>query len=1127
MTKSAFRFSRVMSSNGASRRRTVLKTVLLMKCILLLLTAFVVTARAEGVAQSVSLTGKNLTLRQVFQSIEKQTGYVATYNKELVNENEVLTLLVRDMLLRNALDLIARQRSLTYIIQDKTIFLSPAGKASPKREELAAGEAIIPPGDFNGRVVDSVGQPLAGASVLVKGSRTGAQTDAGGHFTLKDLDRNAVLVVSYTGYVTSEFVLTEQAAGFRGTMLLSLKNSDSRLDEVQVIAYGTTSKRLSTGNVATVKAEDIQKQPVSNPIMTIAGRVAGVQVTEGGGIAGSNFKIVIQGQNTISAGLLPLYIIDGVPFGGKPVEATAGASTSAPPIVGGLGLSPLNTLSPSDIESITILKDADATAIYGSRAANGVVLITTKKGKAGKTKLELDVYNGISRINRMLPMLNAAQYLDMRRQAFKNDNITPTTANAADLTSFNTGSDNDFQKLFFGKTGHFTNVAATLSGGNDLTQFLVNVNHRHEGTVLPGNSGDDRSEIRYNLQHQTADKKFHINSSVSYTRDDNNIAPLYINQIYALPANLPLYNTNGSLAWYTGYTNPQAALNNIYNTKTNNLLANASLSYNIIPGLSVKTDFGYNRIGVNAVTASLIAAQNPANAATATGQVTKINTTNELVVIEPQLNYAHNYGKLKLDALIGGTYQNTNYNQEFFLLGSFKNDALYNDLGSITPLISANGFIVNKYVSGFGRLNFNWAGKYILNGSYRRDGSSRFSPGNRFGNFGSIGAAWIFSEENFSKGHINWLSFGKLRASYGSIGNDQINDYGYTPVYQSGFTTYNGQTGLAPSGVKNNGNYSWEVTKKLNVSIDLGLLKDKITFTASYFRNRTSNLLVNNVPLASQAGFAGYVGNLPNTLVQNRGFEFELGTLNVQSKQFTWRTSANLTIARNKLLAYPALETASYSSGYFTQGYVVGQSLNLLSGYEYTGMKNGLPTVADLNGSGTITPGLVANNKGDFAVLGTKDPRFYGGLNNSLTYGRFQLDFLLQFVSQKGYNIYSYLNTIGFPAPGGNYNLPEDILHYNFTYSTLASSAASQAYNNYFKLSSATVSDASFVRLKNVSLAYKFPQGITGIGVKSLNLYFRGQNLFTVTKYIGFDPETQGSAIPPMKLYTLGLQASF
>lgn len=1091
------------------------KLVLVMKLTTLLIIVALVQASARGYGQKITLKETNVPLEKILSSIEKQSGYVFFYDSKDVSRT--VNVDVKNAGIEEVLSECFRNTPLTYKIAGKTVFLQQK-TAQASRVTVSPASILI---DVRGRVVDEKGEPLPGVSVKAGGTGKSVITNSNGVFTLAGVDRGSKLTISFIGYKT----LSVEAEPDLGT--LHLEVTISALDAVQVIGYGTTTRRLTTGAVAAVESVDIEKQPVSNPIMTLTGRMAGVQVTEGGGISGSNYKIVIQGQNSITAGVLPLYVIDGIPFGGKPIEATAGASTSAPPIVGGLGLSPLNTISPNDIESITVLKDADATAIYGSRAANGVVLITTKKGKAGKTTLDAEVYSGMSEISRTLPMLNAAQYLSVRQQAFKNDGITPTAANAADLTSFNTGSNNNFQDIFFGNTGHFTNAVATLSGGNELTRFLISANTRHEGTILPGNSGDDRTEVRYNLQHHIPGNKFYINTSASFTKDNNNIAPLYMSQIYALPPNLPLYTSEGRLAWYTGYTNPAAALKNVYSVKTNNLLANATLGYNILPGLGFKTDLGYNRISVNSVTASLIAAQNPANAATATGQVTKISTTNDLVVIEPQFNYGMSLAGGKLDALLGGTYQKGNYDQDLFLLGSFKNDALYNDLGSITPLISANGFIDTRFVSVFGRLNYNWGGKYIVSGNYRRDGSSRFSPGHRFGNFGSVGAAWIFSEENFIKDHLSWLSFGKLRSSYGSVGNDQINDYGYAPVYQSGFTTYNGQTGLAPSGIVNNSSYSWEVTKKFNLSLDLGFLKDRISVSGTFFRNRTSDLLVYSVPLASQAGFTGYTGNLPGTLVQNKGFELELNTTNVRTKRFTWSSSANLTIARNKLLAYPGLETASYSSGYFSQGYAVGYSLNLLSGYRYTGMVNGLPTVADLNGNGTISTGLAVNHKGDFDILGTKDPKFYGGLSNSVSYNHFQLDFLFQFVKQKAYNIYSYLNTIGFPAPGGNYNLPEDILKYNFTYSTLAGSAASQAYNNYFKLSDETVSDASFIRLKNVSLAYKFPRGLKSIGVKNLSVYLRGQNVWTITNYIGFDPETQGTVIPPLKLYTLGLQASF
>lgn len=1099
-------FTRILSQLP----RWIPKFLILMKLTFFLLLISLVHVNAASYGQKITLNKKEVALQYLLDEISRQSGYDIFYDANSLKGIAPLSVNFKNLDIEQAINKCVAHLPLAFSIENKAVVIRQ--KSNSVIDRVVSYLISI---NINGIVTDEPGNPLPGATVVASygNTRLVAITNAKGEFTLKGVNEKALITISCVGFNSKQI----SAAANIGKIVL--EPAVSKLDEVSVQAYGQTSKRFSTGNISTVKSEEIAKQPISNPILALAGRTSGVYIRESNGTPGSNFDIVIQGQNTIQAGKLPLYIIDGIPFGGKPIENTVGVVSA-----GESGFSPLNTLSPNDIDNISVLKDADATAIYGSRAANGVVLITTKKGVKGKTTINAELYGGINKVGRTIPMLNAEQYLSMRTQGFTYDKITPTALNAPDLTVFNTGGNIDMQKLLAGNTGHFTNANLSVSGGEQNTQFLLSGNFRKESSVVSNDFSDLKVQGRFNVQHQSNNRRFKANANISVAKERNEPATLLLGSVYNLPPNLPVYNADGSLAWETGYTNPLAGLKNINKYDSFNLLSNLGFSYEVTKGLNFKTDVAFNHINVNSISATTRASKNPASSTAGIGNSTLTNTANELYQVEPQLNYNTVIGKGKLEALIGGTYQYTHNVQPVFATGTFVNDALYNDLGSLNITLKGSGEAETKYASFFGRVNYNWDKKYILNASYRIDGSSKFPPGYRYGKFGSIGAAWIFSEEDFIKKELSWLSFGKLRSSYGSIGNDQIADNGYVAPYVSSGVAYGGVSGLYVSRLANLANYSWELTKKFNLSLDLGFFKDQVLLTGSFFRNETQDLLMSSVPIASQSGFTGYTGNLAGIKVENKGLELELSTINLNKKGFSWRTSFNFTAPKNRLRSYPELENSAYASGASGTGMVIGKSLNLLSGYIFTGFENGLPTVKDVNGDGKITAGLSENNRGDFVALGTSDPKFYGGLNNSLSYKGFQLDFLFQFVKKTAPNIYRDLVS----APGNNSNFPTSIYDYPFIYSSQSSSDASKAYLSLFRLSSAGFSDASFVRLKNVSLTYNLSEKILKpVNVQRANVYLRAQNLFTITKYNGLDPETTGVGMPLLKLVTIGLQASF
>ncbi|BAV06955.1 TonB-dependent receptor [Filimonas lacunae] len=1071
-------------------------------------------ANAAGFAQQVTIKKNGISLKSFFREIKRQTGYDVIYADKVLNDKKTINAAFQNTSLQAALEKALEGQTVSFVVEDKSIIVS--------RKLNAAYNNYIPPPpgiEIQGKIVDEHNQPLAGVNIkaaitgnpahaewapLVITGTTASRAD--GSFSVTVSEAARYLIFSYVGYDTKIVEIDNQH--FITVAMVAGKNA---LDDIQIVAYGTTTRRMATGSVTSVKSEQLQKQPVSNPLQALAGRAAGVYITEAAGVAGSTVSLQIRGQNSISAGINPLYIIDGVPYSSAATENSSG--TYSPTAIVGGGLSPFDNIPTSDIEAIEILKDADATAIYGSRAANGVVVITTKKGKSGTMKIDANVYSGISKITRGIHMLSTEQYLAMRKKAFANDNITPTVANAPDLINFGSG-ETDFLKYIMGNNSHFTDATVGISGGAKNTQYLISSNFRHQSAVVPGSYSDNKGTVRFNIQSQSEKNIFSINLSGAYTKNINNLPNASVSGVYALPPNLPLYKADGSFYWDNNYTNPAAALKGPMSFTSDNIIANSTLKFNILPGLSFKTDLGFNRLTVSSVKASTRASRNPNT--TTTGSVTLQTNYTQVYNIEPQLNYTRRIGSGKLDVLAGGTYQRTKFVEPYFITGSFTNDLLYNDLSSVTQLLSGSGFLDNKYLSMFGRITYSLSSKYILNFNGRRDGSSRFGPGKRFGNFGSVGGAWIFTEEKWARHHLPWISFGKLRGSYGTLGNDQVGDYAYLSLYSSFslYPSYNGVSALNPVRLSND-KFSWEVTKKLELAADVNFLDDRISLTAAWYRNRSTNLLL-SVPVPTQTGFTSYVGNLP-ALVQNTGWEFTVNSKNIIKGTFSWNTSVNVTIPKNKLVSYTGLSSSSYANSL-----VIGQPLSVLQAYHFTGFKEGIAQFQDLDKNGAITAGsFTTTGKGDYGVAGSTAPKYMGGINNTFTYKGFQLDFLFQFVKKQGYNI--YYNT---SIPGRSTNVPEDVLSKPFTYTTLTASPAATAFNLY-KLSDAAISDASFIRLKTVSLSYNIDNAfIRRIGLRNFNVYMRGQNLFTITKYLGLDPETMGTAVPPMKLMSLGLQTS-
>lgn len=1085
------------------------KFLLIMKITTLLLITAILQVSASSLAQKITLSEKNTPLTKVFDQIRQQSGYDFLINKSVLKTSKPVTLDVKDAELKDVLAKIFASQPLQYEITDKLVLVKV--KERTFFESLTEAFSGI---TVKGKVVDEKGLPIPGATITLKDRSQAAATDVNGNFMLQRVSDNAVLVISSIGYLTRELNVKADMGVIR------LEASNAKLDEVVVVGYGTTTQRLSTGSVSQVTGAEIEQQPISNPILGLEGRVAGAFITQTAGYSGAQFNIQIRGVNSISALSInngaPLYLVDGIPFNNVPVEQTTGTT-------GAYGLSPLNTIDPTDIETINILKDADATAIYGSRGANGVVLITTKKGKAGNTAVSVDLSSGFGNATHTVPLLGTDQYLSVRRQAFANDAlinpaIVPTAANASDLTVFDQHAYTNFTKLVLGNTQHQSKATFGVSGGDQYTQFLFGGNYRHESTILPSNTADNAVQFHLNMQHQSHDNKFGMTVSASYDVDNNSIPTNAVSAgNYGLPPNYPIYNSNGTYYWGGGYSNPLAVFNSTFGVKSNNMITNASFHYMVIPGLNLKVNAGYNYDNVFANSLSPVISANPANNPTPTAVLQ--NNYVKTYIVEPQATYTHTWGKGTLTAIVGGTWQETQLVEPYFLLNTYTNTQLATNLGTSTILLKASGYEDYKYDSGFARAEYAWDGKYLVSGNIRRDGSSRFGDNKAFGTFGSGAFAWIFSKESFVRDNLSWLSFGKLKTSYGAIGSDKtLQNYQYLSTYAAGQAAYGPVSTLAPSVIANP-YLQWEQTNKLDIAMDLGFINDRILFSAAVYRNRTSHLLASQ-PLPAQDGFGQYSANLPDgAIVQNKGLELELSTINIKSKSLRWSSSFNFSVPRNTLLAFPnILNNPNYANFY-----VVGQSLNTRFLYHSTGFVNGIPTVQDVNGDGKITAFYSATGTTDYIVAGNSDPKFYGGFDNTFTYKGITLDFLFQFVkrtAQRG-------DLLGYPGTANN--VAQSILDLPFKYSATSGTAYPTNFYSYYTQSDAAIQDASFLRLKNVSLSYNVPQAwAKKVKMSTFQVYLHAQNLLTFTSYKGYDPETlSGIAEPTLRMVIAGIKTTF
>lgn len=958
---------------------------------------------------------------------------------------------------------------------------------------------------ITGTVTDVSGD-LPGVTVTVKGKISGTITDDKGYYSITATSGD-ILVFSFIGYKTVEIPITD-----RIVIDVLLEQDATVLDEVTINAgYYTVKDRERTGSIARVTAKEIEKQSVNNPLEALQGRMTGVDIVQTSGVAGSGFEVKVRGQNSIMAGNAPLYIIDGVPYDSQ----TLGSNDSSGTIIPGGNISPLNAINPAIIESIEVLKDADATAIYGSRGANGVVLITTKKGKEGKTRFTINSNTGITNITRKMDLMNTEQYLEMRREAFANDGFTDYPFNAYDVNgTWDQNRYTDWQKVLIGGTAKTSQIQASVSGGSENTQFLLSGMYQNETTVYPGSFNYDRITLNSNIRHSSSDNRFQVTFNSGYTLE-NNFLPgtdLSFSAIRLAPNAPALYDDEGNLNWENStWTNPLSQMEGKYKNKTKSLFSNSVISYKLIDQLEFKVNTGYGYTKLQDNVTSPHTTYDPAWGLDSRNSMIILNGGDkEYWIAEPQLHWETKFKDGVFNVLVGSTFQKQNYERQTLIGIGFPSDRLIYNLNAATTLLVMNEDNVQyNYQSFFTRLNYAHRNKLFVNLTGRRDGSSRFSPGNKYGNFGAIGTAWLFSEDV----NLSWLSLGKLRGSYGITGNDQIGDYQYLQTYFINDNFYDGNIGLDPARL-NNSDFKWEKNKKMEAALELGLLNQRISLSTAYYNNRSSNQLI-GYALPGTTGFTSIQANL-DALVENSGWEFELTGAIVRRNDLKWDTSFILSLPKNKLLEFPGLENSTYANRF-----VIGQPLSIAKLYNLKGVnpETGLFKFEDYNGDGMIT---AAEDRQYIADL---TPKFFGGFSNNLSYKNWALDIFFQFVKKDGYNQYRTSEPAGtmtnqpvsvldrWQAPGDNAGMQR--------FTTGADYEAFLAYSQ-FTQSSGAVSDASFIRLKSMAVSYTLP--LDKSNNTSCRIYVQGQNLLTFTKFKGGDPEQMNGFLPPLKRITFGIQ---
>ena len=1102
----------------------------------LLASAFSIYAtEASSQSVKVSIKADRLSTKEVITEIEKQTDYLFVYNKNEVNVARIVSLNVDNKPVSEVLNQIFANTGISYKLVGKNISLV-VGENNQSEENQQKVKTIT------GVVLDQSGLPVIGANIVEKGTTNGVITDIDGKFSLTVSDK-AVIQVSYIGYIGQNV-----AVGDRTDLTISLKEDSQALDEVIVVGYGVQKKRDLTGAISSVKMDDTPVSTFSTVSHALAGKASGLQVTQNSAQVGGGATFRIRGAASTGAGNDPLIIIDGFPVSsgsslGSGTRYNAGSTDNI-----------LGSINPNDIESIEVLKDASSTAIYGSRAGHGVIIVTTKRGKQQKAQVRYSGNVSVQSIKNGYEVLDGAQYMQQRnRYTYENylktngldiykDYVTVEPGHVApeyvpiytESEIANAKTTDWFDAVT--RTGLMQTHNVSVNGGTESTQYMTSLNYTGQKGVIEKNKMD-RFTGKINLD-QTISKYVKAGLSLNISRNSFDNVPIgdgqfenagIISSAVTFNPNLPIYDEKGNYMINPDYSqvpNPVSLLEITDKTTKDRFLGSAYVQVEPIKGLIFKANFGIDRQNEKR---KVYLPKTTMYGAAVNGQGSIKQYDRNDYLMDLTATYSKDFGNHSLTALLGYSYQQFNYEDvsaenKDFLIDSF----LFNNLGAGNYVKPSVGSSASKSALGsyFGRVNYSYLGRYLLTLTLRADGASNFDPDNRWGYFPSVSAGWRFSDEAFMQGFNEVMSNGKLRVSYGQTGNSNVGNRAMD-LYGTGYNNVFGDnpyTGVYASQLGNS-LLTWETTSEFNIGLDLGFINNRISTTLEYFNRTISDLLVKEKSLPSYNEISTIAGNIGKT--KSQGFEFTLNTANISTQDWSWNTDLTLSLYRDRWEERdPNWKPADYQNvDDPIRAIFVFESDGLLQAGEKApahqpGLLPGQVKLIDQNSDGAL-------DDKDKIMIGTQDPAFIFGFNNTVRYKNF--DFNIYFYGEvnkwKGGSYYDSWATVGYQINQGR-NVSKGFMN------TWSHENQGGAYPNILGAGDRGMGDymhkkISYLRCRNITLGYTNP--VSKKILNGIRVYADVNNPFILTNWTGIDPETEGHqySYPNVTSFSLGVDVTF
>ena len=1065
-------------------------------CFVCTLSAKEVKAQVD-LKRTITLSVEKAEITKIIAEIHKQTGVKFVYSSRAIRAGRKISYTSQEKSIGQFLEEILKPLEISYKIIDDQVLLFKAEPDAVVNKEKLEGNETIPQKIITGRITDALGLPLAGASVVVKGTTRGAITDMDGSFRLPVQDADKTLLISFTGYTTTEYELTGQ-----NNISITLSASTDKLDEVVVVGYGTQKRSDVTGSVVTVAKNRLEHIPATNILQMLQGSVPGLNITQTSSAPGSSASTYIRGLNSINASTDPLIILDGVPFPGSS-----------------------NDINASDIESVQILKDPSAVAIYGTRGSNGVIIITTIRGASKKPVIRYNTYAGLEYKSHVMTPMSGPEYVQknvdytLQKGVTNANKVYDSVINASEIANLHSGTTTDWIKTL-SRQGVIQDHNLNISGGSQNVKYYISGELLKQQGVLKGYQYQ-RVGIRSNLDMNLT-QWLTVSTSISYSNNNYDGGQVNLTRAGQMSPYASPYNADGFYTIYPMYPvsvlypSPMLGLYNPIINRTNNLTGTGyfEIKPGFLPGFKYRLNASYSYLP------SVNKTYTGRNAGDQLGHAYVANAETKNWIIENILTYTKDIKLHHIDVTALYSAQNNTYTASSISANTFIDDAvIYNDLAAASIVTATSNFTQYTLISQMGRINYSYAGKYLFTATARRDGFSGFGKyTDKFATFPSVALGWNISKEALMDNLRKVVNNLKLRVSYGTTGNSAISPYQTNTTLSVNDYSYLGTTaiGLTASTIGNN-NLKWESTNGFNLGLDFSLFNNRINGTVETYATNTNNLLMKrNLPAVTGYPFIwDNIGKLHNT-----GIEFSLTTVNIKTEDFSWETNLNFSANRNKI-------TALYGDNKSDTGnlWFLGKSLGVVYDYQKTGVwqtgedvstsdptsKPGYLKFKDRDGNGTIT------STGDKTYLGSTLPKWIGAITNTFRYKNFQFSFFIQ-TFQGAIKSNPILN---FADQAGATDLPEGIGYW--TTANKSNTRPSLAFTN--NRGYAYPTDASYTRIKDVTLSYNLPkQFFDKYGFSSFSVYISGRNLHTFTNWIGWDPEnTYSSNYPLVASYVMGI----